>query len=60
MKLKHISLALLMGVGLFTSCADKLDLVNPNSQSSATFGSDVSLLEETVIAAYNHTRMEGS
>jgi hypothetical protein len=60
MKLQYISLALLMGLGSLSSCADKLDLVNPNSQSSATFGSDVSLLEETVIAAYNHTRMEGS
>jgi hypothetical protein len=60
MKLQYISLALLMGLGTLSSCADKLELVNPNSQSSSTFGSDLSLLEETVIAAYNHTRMEGS
>jgi hypothetical protein len=37
-----------------------LELVNPNNQSSSTFGSDTELLEETVIAAYNHTRMEGT
>jgi hypothetical protein len=60
MKLSHISLALLMGVGTLSSCADKLELVNPNSQSSSTFGSDISLLEETVYAAYNHIRREGT
>jgi hypothetical protein len=60
MKLQYLSLALLMGAGTLSSCADKLELVNPNNQSSSTFGSDTELLEETVIAAYNHTRMEGT
>ena len=38
MKLYKISLALLMGIGTLTSCSDKLDVSNPNQQTSATFG----------------------
>lgn len=60
MKLYKLSLALLMGAGLLTSCEDKLDLTNPNNQTTATFGNTVKELEETIIAAYNHTRMEGT
>mgnify|MGYP000920649244 FL=1 len=60
MKLYHISFALLLGLGLVTSCDSKLDLENPNEQTSATFGFNANDLEETVIAAYNHTRMGGS
>ena len=60
MKLHKISLALLMGLGTLTSCNDKLDVVNPNQQTSGTFGYNSDDLEECVIAAYNHIRMEGS
>ena len=60
MKLYHISFALLLGLGLVTSCDSKLDVENPNEQTSATFGFNPNDLEETVIAAYNHTRMGGS
>ena len=60
MKLYHISLALLLGLGTLTSCNDKLDLDNPNQQTSATFGFNADDLEESVVAAYNHIRMEGS
>lgn len=60
MKLSHISLALLMGLGTLTSCNDKLELVNPNQQTTGTFGFNANDLEESVVAAYNHIRMEGS
>ena len=60
MKLYNISLALLLGAVALTSCDSKLDVTNPNQQTAATFSSDLSALEETVIAAYNHTRMEGT
>ena len=45
---------------LLTSCEDKLELTNPNQQTTATFGNTADDLEECVIAAYNHMRMEGS
>jgi len=60
MKLYKISLALIMGIGVLTSCEDKLDLTNPNQQTTATFGNTAAELEESIIAAYNHTRMEGT
>ena len=60
MKLHNISLALLLGIGTLTSCSDKLELINPNQQTTATFGNTVAELEECVIACYNHIRMEGT
>lgn len=59
MKLYKYSLILLLGLGA-SSCADKLELLNPNQQTSSTFGFNADDLEESVIAAYNHIRMEGS
>ena len=43
-----------------TSCDDKLDVSNPNQQTTSTFGNTAEDLEENVIAAYNHIRMEGT
>ena len=60
MKPYKISFALLLGLGTLTSCSDKLELINPNQQTTATFGKTASDLEECIIAAYNHIRMEGS
>lgn len=60
MKLYKISLALVLGLGTLTSCEDKLDVTNPNQQTSAIFGNNISDLEESVIACYNHIRMEGT
>ena len=60
MKLYKFSLALLVGLGTLTSCEDKLDVVNVNQQTASTFGSTAKELEESVIAAYNHIRMEGT
>ena len=60
MKLYKISFALLLGLGTLTSCDSKLDVSNPNQQTSDIFGQEVSDLEESVIACYNHIRMEGT
>ncbi len=60
MKLYKILPALAMGIGAMTSCDDMLDMSNPNQQTTGTFGYTAADLEECVIAAYNHTRMEGS
>ena len=60
MKLNKYSLALILGFGMLTSCNDRLELLNPNQQTSSTFGFNPDDLEECVIAAYNHIRMEGS
>ena len=60
MKLYKYSLALVLGLGTLTSCEDKLDVSNPNQQTTATFGFSADELEENVIAAYNHIRMEGT
>lgn len=60
MKLYKLSFALLLGLGALTSCEDKLELTNPNQQTTATFGNNAKDLNECVIAAYNHIRMEGS
>ena len=60
MKLYKISFALLLGIGTMTSCDDKLELTNPNQQTTGTYGFTAEDLEENVIAAYNHIRMEGT
>lgn len=60
MKLYKYSLACMLGLTTLASCADRLELVNPNQQTSGTFGYTADDLEESVIAAYNHIRMEGS
>lgn len=60
MKLYKISFALLLGLSTLASCDSKLELTNPNQQTTATFGTSAKDLEECVIAAYNHIRMEGS
>ena len=60
MKLYKYSLALILGFSTLVSCSDKMDLLNPNQQTSSTFGFNADDLEESVIAAYNHIRMEGS
>ena len=60
MKLYNISFALLLGLGTMVSCSDKLDVSDPNRQTSETFGNSADDLEECVIACYNHIRMEGT
>ena len=60
MKLYKISLALILGIGMLTSCNDKLELSNPNQPTTGTFGNTIEDLEEAVIACYHHCRMEGT
>ena len=60
MKLYKSSIALFLGLATLTSCSDKLELTNPNEQTSGTFGFTANELEESVIACYNHIRMEGT
>ena len=60
MKLYKISLALLLGVAAMSSCSDKLNVSDPNRQTSETFGNTASDLEECIVACYNHIRMEGT
>ena len=60
MKLYKLPLILVLGLGMLASCGDKLELMNPNQQTTGTFGFNADDLEESVIAAYNHIRMEGS
>jgi hypothetical protein len=60
MKLYKISLALMLGLGGMASCSDELNVENPNQQTSETFGNTAQELQEVVIGAYNHIRMEGS
>ena len=55
-----ISFLLPLSSFLVTSCESKLDVSNPNQQTTATFGNTAEDLEENVIAAYNHIRMEGT
>lgn len=45
MKLNIYSLALILGFSTFTSCADRLELINPNQQTSSTFGFNADDLE---------------
>ena len=60
MKLYKLTIALFLGLATLTSCSDKLELTNPNEQTSGTFGYTANDLEESVIACYNHIRMEGT
>lgn len=60
MKIRKISLALLMGLVALSSCSDKLEVQNPNQQTSGTFGNTDEELEESVIAIYKRIRMEGT
>ena len=60
MKLYKTAFALLLGLGTLTSCNDRLNVENPNNQPTTDFGKTADDLEEAVIAAYNHIRMEGT
>ncbi len=60
MKLHNISLAALLGMATLTACEGKLDVANPNQQTTDIFGAQADELEESIIACYNHIRMEGT
>ena len=50
MKLNKYSLALILGLSTLVSCSDRMDLLNPNQQTSSTFGFNADDLEECVVA----------
>ncbi|GET26376.1 RagB/SusD family nutrient uptake outer membrane protein [Prolixibacter sp. NT017] len=51
------TLALIVGM---SSCNDKLNVVNPNNQTTYDFGNTESDLQEAIIACYNRIRLEGT
>ena len=59
MKINKYSLALLLGLTTLSACSD-MDVQNPNKQTTESFGETDNELEEAVIAAYHHTRFEGT
>ncbi len=60
MKKINIFLASLAIVSGMTSCDDKLELINPNNQTTYEFGNSKADLEEAVISCYNRIRLEGT
>jgi hypothetical protein len=60
MKSLNIILTMLALIGGMTACNDKLDVKNPNSQTTYDFGNTESDLQEAVIACYNRIRLEGT
>ena len=60
MKSLNIILTILLLIGGMTACNDKLDIVNPNSQTTYDFGNTESDLQEAIIACYNRIRLEGT
>lgn len=51
------TMALIAGI---TACDDRLDVMNPNNQTTFEFGDSESELQEAVIACYNRARLEGT
>ena len=60
MKKINILLTALALLGGMTACDDRLDVTNPNSQTTFDFGDTESELQEEVIACYNRIRLEGT
>lgn len=60
MKSLTIILTMLALIGGMTACDDRLDVTNPNSQTTYDFGDTEEELQEAVIACYNRIRLEGT
>lgn len=60
MKKLYIALASVAAVSGLASCADELDVKNPNTQTTADFGDEETELQEALIAVYNRIRLEGT
>nr|WP_319397320.1 RagB/SusD family nutrient uptake outer membrane protein [uncultured Carboxylicivirga sp.] len=60
MKRLNIFLVIFALIAGFTACDDKLDVSDPNSQTTYDFGDTESELQEAVIACYNRIRLEGT
>ncbi len=50
-------LALIVGI---TACEDRLEVTNPNNQTTFDFGDTEAELQEAIIACYNRIRLEGT
>lgn len=53
-------LTMLAFIGSMTACEDRLEVQNPNSQTTFDFGDSESELREAIIACYNRIRLEGT
>jgi len=60
MKKLNILLTMLAFIAGISACDNKLDVTNPNSQTTYTFGNSESELQEAIIACYNRIRLEGT
>lgn len=59
MKKINIIIAAVLATGM-VSCADQLDVTNPNNQTTYDFGNTESDLQEALVACYNRIRLEGT
>jgi hypothetical protein len=60
MKYIYIMLTVLALIAGITACDDRLDVKNPNNQTTYDFGDSESELDEAIIACYNRIRLEGT
>ena len=60
MKKIYTILASIALIGSMVSCADQLNVKNPNNQTTYDFGNNEADLQEAVIACYNRIRLEGT
>lgn len=60
MKRLHIILSMLAFIAGTTACEDRLEVENPNSQTTFDFGDTEAELQEAVISCYNRIRLEGT
>lgn len=60
MKRLHIILTMLALIGGMTACDDRLEVQDPNSQTTFDFGDSEAELQEAIIACYNRIRLEGT
>ena len=60
MKRLHIIFTMLAFIGGMSACEDRLEVQDPNSQTTFDFGDSESELQEAIIACYNRIRLEGS
>lgn len=60
MKRLHIILTVLALIGGISACDDRLEVKNPNQQTTFDFGDKEGELQEAIIAVYNRIRLEGT
>ncbi|MBQ0096352.1 MAG: RagB/SusD family nutrient uptake outer membrane protein [Bacteroidales bacterium] len=60
MKKISIALAIFAALCLTVSCDNRLDVVNPNNQTTYDFGRTEADLNEAIISCYNRIRLEGT